>query len=102
MFSFCFWRRTKIYNGFIIRNEEFQYVFFDRSRTNGHNKRGERVLLFVHMSWKKKSSLYNFKASAEEVIMMRPEKINVKYLKSMRERVFSLSLLASIPQRRYE
>ena len=37
MFSFCLLRRTKIYNGFIIRNEEFQYVFFDRSRTNGHN-----------------------------------------------------------------
>ena len=38
------------------------------------------TLLFVYISWKKEL-WHNFKASSEEVIVMRSEKMNAKYIK---------------------
>ena len=65
---------------------------------NWTGKLEEVALLFAYISWKKLCS-HNFKISSEEVIVMRSEKMKVKYMK---EDVWKSFFSVSISQLYYE
>ena len=65
---------------------------------NWTGKLEEVALLFAYISWKKLCS-HTFKISSEEVIVMRSEKMKVKYIK---EDVWKSFFSVSISQLHYE
>ena len=59
------------------------------------------TVVFVYISWKQEY-WHNFKATSEEVIAIRSEKMKAKYIKKKYERVFFATLQAGISQLHYE